>query len=431
MLEIAVIADDLTGAADTGVQFCPYFDKTVLTSYQGISSPHATTGHDGLAIYTNSRPLKADEARERLTHMARQLSRLEPKRIYKKVDSSVRGNIGAEVDAIADAMGFDWSFIAPAFPDMGRTTLHDIHRIHGTPVAQTELSKDPVTPVRESRLSRIISAQSIYRVKHVDLDSMSKDDEALLEDIRKEAEGGVRHFVFDVMENNHLDKIARMAVRSPKEILLVGSAGLAWGLAGQLPRGRTREGPEQRDLPEGHHLLVCGTVSERTRMQIAELKANYHHEAILLRPEILADPSRMDQLITESSVAQRILWGHDLIIQVVHPETGDSSYGEAQSLDAAQAIVDGLGLLVATIVKNTKPASLFLSGGDTANAVLDAIDAKGIHLRREIVPGVPFGTLLGGLMKGHPVITKAGAFGEKDTLVAVHKFLLNNTKEVS
>ena len=156
MNQIVIIADDLTGAADTGVQFCPFFDDTVLISYLQLSNAVAPTSRSAVALYTNSRALVEKRAHERLKSIARRLSKLEPLWIYKKMDSCLRGNPGAETEALMDELAYVASFIAPAFPEMGRTTVNGTHLVHGIPVGQTEISRDPLTPVTESDLRTII-----------------------------------------------------------------------------------------------------------------------------------------------------------------------------------------------------------------------------------------------------------------------------------
>ena len=119
---IVIIADDLTGAADSAVQFCPYFDDTMLVSYQKWDrtlDPTVPASTRATAIYTNSRALGVDQARNRLVSLAQGLGALEGLRIYKKIDSCMRGNVGAETDELLDQLGYAASFITPAFPEMG------------------------------------------------------------------------------------------------------------------------------------------------------------------------------------------------------------------------------------------------------------------------------------------------------------------------
>lgn len=421
MPEVAVIADDLTGAADTGVQFCPYFGNTLLTSYSKLSPNSHILSSGALAVYTNTRAMKAELAQRRLREVARQLGAFQPKRIYKKVDSCLRGNLGVEVDEIVHEMGFELSFIAPAFPQMGRVTLHDVHLVHGIPVAETELSRDPVNPVTESRLSRVVGAQSRYRVEHVDVAFLEGDDEAMGAEITRLVRLGARHLVFDATSQEHLDRIIRFALNSDKRILLVGSAGLAGSLGSHFGiRDPDVEG-EAEDFRKAGHLLVCGTASGVMRRQISVLVKTSPFEVIALMPSLLADPGQRGELATKASCAQRLLSDKNVVIKIGGAKTS--------SVWSPEQIAEGLGLLVAVVLKGIRPASLFLSGGDTATAVLAGIGATGIRLLGEIVPGVAEGRIIGNFMDGLPVVTKAGAFGKEDTLVAVHEYWLRKGKE--
>jgi len=428
MLEIAVIADDLTGAADTGVQFCPYFATTVLTSYGNLSPGSHILSSQALAIYTNSRAIKAEAAQKRLRSVAQQLLALHPKRIYKKVDSCLRGNLGAEVDEIVDEMGFELSFIAPAFPEMGRFTLHDVHLLYNVPIADTELSQDPVNPITESRLSRVIRAQSRYEVGHVDVSFLEGDDEGMAGEIARLIKGGARHVVFDVTSQAHLGRIIRFALNSDKKILLVGSAGLAGTLGTHFRRRDVEVEDEVKVSREGGHLLVCGTASDVMRLQISALTKTYPYQVIPLMPSLLADQDQRDKLFSQAPFARRLLSENNVIIKIGPSETGETKTSSAWG---PEQIVEGLGLFVAMVLEGSRPASLFLSGGDTASAVLAAIGATGIRLLREIVPGVAEGRIIGGPVDGLPVVTKAGAFGKGDTLIKVHEYWLEKGKEKS
>ena len=422
MLEIAIIADDLTGAADTGVQCCPYFANTTLLSHRNLPRNPQAFSSQALAVYTNTRASKSEMARRRVRSLANRLLAFHPRRVYKKVDSCVRGNLGAEVDAVMDEMGFELSFIAPAFPHMGRLTLHDVHLIHNRPVAETELARDPVTPVTESQLSRIIAGQSRYRVGHVDLQFVDGNDDDMLAEIHRLTDSGARHLAFDATRQAHLERIARIALESPRNILLVGSAGLARGLMSHFPERGAPWEHEGRHFPEGHHFLVCGTMAEPTRLQISALLEAYPYQVISIPTSLLLDSTQRDDLLFQAKHAQGMLSKGNLIIRTGTGETTEVEVAKRPSIRRAEGIVRGLGLFVAAVLRGTTPASLFLSGGDTATAVLEAIGAQGIRLHGEIVPGMPEGTVMGGLAEGLPVVTKAGAFGQGETLVKLHEY---------
>jgi uncharacterized protein YgbK (DUF1537 family) len=314
-------------------------------------------------------------------------------------------------------MGYDLCFIAPAFPAMGRTTLHDIHLVDGIPVSQTELSKDPLTPVTESLLSRVVANKSRYPVCHVDIRFLDKNDEALFEEIRCLVDQGARHLVFDATEENHLDKIAHAALVSPKRIILVGSAGLAESLGRHFSRKQSLDIRSTKTTLKGNHLLVCGTASERTNLQISMLTKIQPYELISLHPRLLGESTNRNSLRAKIPWACSALTRQNLIVRIASPETGTGGVDPKTS----ERMVEGLAFFIASVLKKMKPASLFLTGGDTANTILETIGVEAIRLSGEIVKGVAKGMLIGGLADGLPVVTKAGSFGDKDTLIALHK----------
>ena len=426
MEQIVVIADDLTGAADTGVQFCPFFDETVLIPYHRLSKmldTAAGTVSRAMLIYTNSRALETDRARERLGSVAGSFSGSKPKWIYKKVDSCLRGNLGAEIEAVMDTLGFDLSFIAPAFPEMGRTTASDIHRVNGIPVSQTEISRDPVTPVIESRLSRVVAQQSRYAVGHVALDILEGAEIRLQGEIERLAGLGTRHIAFDITSREHLDKVARLSLSSSRRILPVGSAGLAARIGPLLPAKTGANQFEHRDRPSrrGSHLLVCGTASRVTDQQIKALIESYPYKVIVLEADILCDQNRRGLLLDKASFIDSILTSENVILRMSLPLEDYETTEQFSRLSVAKSIVEGLGFLVAAVLNKTIPEFLFVTGGDTADAVLTALGAEGIRIYGEIVTGMVQGTILGGPIDGLPAVTKAGAFGKEDALVVLHE----------
>jgi uncharacterized protein YgbK (DUF1537 family) len=424
MDKIVIIADDLTGAADTGVQFCPFFDETVLVPYHQLSTVSTAT-HDrvsqAMSIYTNSRALQVASAHERLRSVASPFSQSKPKWIYKKVDSCLRGNLGAEIEAVMDTLGFELSVIAPAFPEMGRTTVNDIHQVHGIPVSQTEISRDAVTPVTASRLSQVVAQQSRYPVGHVALDFLQGDQIRLQKEIERLAGLEIRHVVFDSTSQDHLDNLARFLLGSNRRVLPVGSAGLAASLGHLLaPRPNSKK-YENRAKDSGNYLLVSGTASQVTRRQIEALVQTYPYEQIILEGNLLTDQRLQDSFLQKASSVSSVLSSKNVIIRIGSPSDDHEINDPIKRLRIANLVVEGLGRFVATVLKHSKPGFLFVTGGDTADAVLIALKGSGIRINGEVVTGMVAGRLFGGPMNGLAIITKAGAFGKADALVVLHE----------
>jgi D-threonate/D-erythronate kinase len=427
MNQIVIIADDLTGAADTGVQFCPYYDDTVLVSYlqlPGTKVSDSTVFPNGVtALYTNSRALAVKKAHERLKAVARRVSKSETLWIYKKIDSCLRGNPGAETEALMDELAYDASFIAPAFPEMGRTTVNGTHLVHGVPLGQTEISQDPVTPVTESDLSAIIQNQCRHPVGHIPLNFLESVETVLQDEIERQIRDGIRHIVFDATCQAHLDRIAQLIYSSYHRILPVGSAGLAAGFGDLLPSGPVDETHAERYAKDGNYLLVCGTNSEVTKRQIKTLTETYPYEEFALDPGILIDEHRRDDFLSMASSAQSKLSVKHMIITIDASQQFSASVRELHQQQAAGSMMEGLGRFLSTVLTDINPGILFLTGGDTADSVITFVGGEGIRILGEIVTGVVYGSLIGGPLERLPVVTKAGAFGRDDTLVVLHETL--------
>lgn len=225
---IAVIADDLTGASDAGVQFA----RRGLRSYVvfDLDSQRVADQAEVVAVDTDTRGLSADAAYARVRHVAEQLRRLEPALVYKKVDSTLRGNLAAEIDAVMDAFDFAVAVVAPAYPAQGRTTRGGIQYQRGVPVTNADL-------VRMLRAG-------------------SRRDAASLVVCDAETEADLRGIADSQSARG--------------DVLWVGSAGLAEQLAESLghhvygPMGAWR-------AVDGPILVVAGTASEVTRRQVAAL----------------------------------------------------------------------------------------------------------------------------------------------------------------
>ena len=120
---IAIVADDLTGAADAGVQFVRAGYRTAVI-FHGEAAP--TADIDAVSFDTDSRTMAADFAAKRVVDVARAVRGARV--VYKKLDSTLRGNVAVELSAAFGASGRELAIVAPAFPEAGRTTVEAARR---------------------------------------------------------------------------------------------------------------------------------------------------------------------------------------------------------------------------------------------------------------------------------------------------------------
>ena len=171
MINTVIIADDLTGANDTGAILAQNGFKvgTILKT----DHMEQFEDYDVLCISTNSRGISGTEAYARVQEAAALFPRSESILYSKRVDSTLRGNVGAEIDSILDYLGEDYrAVVVASFPGSGRTCIGDILLVNEVPLQMTEVAKDPTAPVHTSRVTEIIRQQSRHSVGYIGLEKV-------------------------------------------------------------------------------------------------------------------------------------------------------------------------------------------------------------------------------------------------------------------
>ena len=167
MSRLLVIADDFTGALDTGVQFSKKKVPTLVLTAEQFFSNNTHGGAEVLVTDTESRHLSAKEAREAVARVADHAIKRGVRHIYKKTDSALRGNVGAELAGLLDVGNDLCLTFVPAFPKSHRITRNGIQYIDGIEVAQSVFSKDPLTPVTCSSVADIVHLQTDFPTENI------------------------------------------------------------------------------------------------------------------------------------------------------------------------------------------------------------------------------------------------------------------------
>lgn len=169
-MKIAVIADDLTGANATGVLLSKQGFSTA-TIIQGLSYPSAA--YDAICIDTDSRYVSPEEAKRRVKQAVTFMLNHGVKLFCKRIDSTVRGNIGAEIDAVLDVLGEEAvAVVMPSFPASGRITVGGCLLVNGVPLQETDVARDPVSPLTQTYVPDIIVEQSRQSITHIGMDAV-------------------------------------------------------------------------------------------------------------------------------------------------------------------------------------------------------------------------------------------------------------------
>lgn len=375
---ILIIADDLTGANDSAVQFAERGLRTITLLAPHDKVPEA----DVVAVSTESRNLDAETAARAAGEMARALIDSHSLDIvFKKIDSTLRGNIDAETKAVADA----WRapvVVAPAYPQNGRTVRDGQLFVDGKPLSATFAARDPLAPASSSRV--------IDYFGHL----ASSKDLALT--------------VSDAGCQDDLDSLVQ-EYYGKGPVLWVGSAGLARALAARRSAKIRDDRTSQTKGRDGRTLVLFGSLNPVSMEQVELLRGDADCQVILPKNGPSLDRAALD-------VANSTL-------PVVVVATYEVDLAGLPVGDRARVIRRFLSITAKQAVASGEFSDMVLSGGDIGFAILQKLGATAIDIREEVLPGIAFGRVVGGEAQGMGIITKAGGFGGKTTLLDIIAWL--------
>lgn len=404
-MRLLIIADDFTGALDTGVQFAARGASTCVVVDPNFDMAQAAPDIQVLVLDAETRHISGEEAYRVVFRAVQDAMAAGFTHIYKKTDSALRGNVGAELTAVMDAAGADRMAFLPALPKMNRVTRQGVHYIDGVPVADSVFGKDPFEPVTQSAVDAIIAQGSQASVVLRPLGSGAELNAP-----------GIH--VFDAETQEDLETIGSGLGENGIR-LSAGCAGFGTVVSDLLlPPG------EKPTIPElGKGLFVaCGSVNAVTLRQMAEAgKAGFAH--IHLTPVQKLDKDWAegeDKLPTIAEWLEKAATGR-CILDVNDPEGCDDTvkYSEERGLTVEyrrQRISANLALLVKAMLDGGLDGTILCTGGDTLLALMKQVGVSQL---------VPVGELAAGAVltkfsykgKSYNIISKSGGFGEPDLFI--------------
>lgn len=414
MVKIGIIADDITGANDTGLQFAKKGFKTRVFYYLDASA----IGEDVevIVLDTESRRDSVRASYEKTRVAANLLKDEGVTLFYKKIDSTLRGNIGAELDAVLDALGAPTVAVVPAFPRAGRITVGGYHLVHREPLGRTEIADDPTAPVSDSRVIQALRRQSPRQVGHIGLDRVLEGVDTLTGDLNDHQGKGDEMIVIDAVTQEDLQTIA-VAIVATRLLVVCGSAGLAEALPDALGVSRKGKGV----------FALAGSASAVTAKQIAQLQKMLEVWIIDLVPYLHSDTPEDSETVLSGAVEDALRQlenGRDVVIRCSPSVNAtEAPVKQVSTADIEARFFNAVETLVKAVVTTVPLAGLVLTGGDTAFYASQALNVTATEIVAEVQPGIPAVEFIGGIGDGLRVVTKAGAFGEEDALVAAVKYL--------
>jgi D-threonate/D-erythronate kinase len=398
-----IVADDLTGAQDTAIQLKRLGRRIEMALSADYLRSHRDNA-DIWAIDTETRFSGARDAYEAVFNCCRLLDGRDDV-LYKKVDSTLRGNIGAEIEAALRATGKTRAIVAPALPHSGRTVLGGRAFVAGEPLHETECGRDPFTPVPDSDVSALISAQTALRVVIVTAATVRSG--ALQAEIDRHG-GTVEEPVILVCDSETgADLAAVAALRRDRDTLFVGSSGLAAALFAE-------EAPSAAPKP---FLVVVGSLNSVSHEQADRLVETHDCLVLSVDAEMAAfasDEARRRAAATLRD-ANRLGCRH----VIVRCSRAPVRVGDGDALAAGQRIANCLSLIADDVLALSPSRRLMMTGGELAARFLKTVAAESIRLVDEAEPGVPYGVIGGGARDGYVFFSKAGGCGDPGILCKI------------
>jgi uncharacterized protein YgbK (DUF1537 family) len=406
-----VVADDLTGSCDAGHEFATrnYDTRVVL-------SPRAdTTPRGDVAVYdTASRYVSPAVAAERVRAV---LETTDPSVVFKKVDSTLRGNVRAEVDAAIRSADPDLVLVAPAFPANGRLTACGYHLVDGELVTESPFGEDDERPPTHDSLPAFF-ASSDSPVERIGVGTVARGVPAVRDVLESLCStNGPPVVVCDAVTDGHLATLAAAADDLSVRCLYVGSGGLARHVVVPgTPSGASLGIDKSRTV-----VGVSGSVAPETLEQIGAVPTDLRRRLDL--ELAITDPSTAGSDLASGGSAVVDDHGGVLLHSADARRDVDRAMaaGDRAGVDGAtvrRRITDALATGAAEVIRDGRPSNICLTGGSTDRAVLDSLDASALRMAGEAVaPGVPLATVDGGVADGVSAVTKAGGFGTDQAII--------------
>ena len=409
MIQLLIIADDFTGGLDTGVQFAQRGIRTRVVTDPHTDLQAAADGAEVLVVVAETRHMPPEQAYDMVYHVVEKGVAMKITSIYKKTDSGLRGNIGAELSAVMNAAGEKRLAFMPAMPSLHRITVGGVHYIDGAPVAESVFGKDPFEPVRESDVAKLIGLQT-------DVAAISMTWEHIPVD-----RGGI--WIVDAATEEDLQKTGEQLVKAGALRLMAGCAGFASVLPDVLNLSHTGKA-ECPPMADGL-LVLCGSVNPITQRQLHHAEQNGFTRLHILPKQKLTPgyfQSPAGQATLEGWMEQ--MKAHPWLILDANDEndrnTATAAYASEHHLNTEalrSGISSALGDILPAMLKG--PArSLLITGGDTLLQCMNRMQVSQMEPLTEVFPGV----VLARFEKNGQtrlVMTKSGGFGQESLLTDI------------
>ena len=420
MQKYIVIADDLTGSNAT----CSLFKKIGLRAASILKlQGDINYDVDVISYSTASRGLDKEEAYKKVSEAIKILKNKNVLVYNKRIDSTLRGNIGTEINAMLDNLEDDRiAVVVPAYPDSGRIVVNKTMLVNGVLLENSDAGKDPKTPIKTSCVESLIQKGIKYSSTYFTLSDIEQPIEEIVKKIQ-EAIKKSRVLIFDAVNNEDIIKISKAIIHSDIDIVTVDPGPFTLYYSKEL---------QKKNHLEKKILMVIGSVTATTKKQI---------EYILQEEDIFLVKMKVEDFFEKETCLKEIerviayikkgIASYDLFLVTTSP-IGDEKKADLQKLaenlnttveEISKIIANTLTETIVKILKETqKFEGIYSSGGDITIALLEKLKAIGVEIREEVIPLAAYGRIIGGDFPNLKLVSKGGMVGDEKTIkLCLHK----------
>lgn len=415
MAKFRMISDDLTGANAN----CSLMKAVGLTSASILDlQEDIPQGIEAIAYTTDSRGYSPQKAYEAVKEALFKLKTDEVVLYSKRIDSTLRGNLGSECQAMLDVLGEDYMAISvPAYPRTGRIVINGMMLVNGSLLLNTDAGRDTKSPVRSSVVEENFSEQFSGKIRSIFLEDVEGSREELCKEIQRAKQEGAKLLIFDAVTDDHLKKISKAVLESEVSFFAVDPGPFTMELANHI----LEQTNQLRKM-----IFTVGSVTDITTVQIRELISAYPMGVVKVQAQHLVEKEKREEELQRCiALGRELLSQEDYLLITTTPFQGERQRLNLQSLseeigedvdEISRQISSGLAHITRGVMGEDSFAGVFLSGGDITVAFAEESGATGIEIREEIIPLAAYGRLIGGALSNLRVITKGGMVGDRNAM---------------
>jgi uncharacterized protein YgbK (DUF1537 family) len=418
MIKTLLVCDDSTGANASGILLNQLNLKTLSIIHHEKSE--FIEDYDAIAVSTDSRGIDKDQAYDRVKYVLEKFKDQPIDLFNKRVDSTLRGNIGSELNAFYETFPNRKIAIVPAYPNSGRTCHQGLVYVNDVSLEKTDVAKDPKMPIDTSNAKQLFKKQFMGSIDNIHRELYH--DPQVLEEAILNSYHDHDAIIFDAINNDDVEMIAKVLVRLNIDVITVDPGYFTYVYAKQYMLKRT--------LSDHRFIYLVGSVTDTTYKQLKYIEDNEDFMMLAVCPNQLIESRDIDGLIQglvkkikASNASHIIVSTVDLNERKILDLKAIADEKKSNVDDISKIINNNLAKILSKIIDEVPSISgVFGSGGDTALSFLQANDAYGIELKNEVIPMCVYGNIHGGKYNCLPMITKGGMIGDEDAYMIIKRF---------